>query len=80
MDTPRFLYPQWQKPLLRAVMETKPDSLLGKIQITERAISNRLTELEGTPGSKEERLALHDAVSTLRVLTGVLIQPERPEN
>jgi hypothetical protein len=51
-------YPRWQEPLLRAVMETKPDSLMEKIQIADTAISQRLRELESNQRSKEERATL----------------------
>jgi hypothetical protein len=80
MGATQLRYPQWQEPLLQAVMETKPDSLMGKIQITETAISQRLRELDSNPASKEERVALSDAVSTLRVLKRVLIQSDESEN
>ena len=80
MSTTPLQYPGWQRPLLQAVLGIKPDSLMEKVQIAERAISQRLRESEGNPGSKAERVALHNAVSTLRELKGVLIQPERPEN
>ena len=72
-------YPEWQGPFLQAVMETS-DGLKEKIQIAEKAISRRLGELEGTPGHKEERVALRDAVSTLRTLKKVLIQSDAFEN
>jgi len=74
MSSSYLPYPRWQKPLLRVVMEMKPDSLTGKIKIAETAISQRLRELESNPGHKEERVALYNAVSTLRVLKNVLIQ------
>jgi hypothetical protein len=80
MGVTQLRYPQWQEPLLRAVMETKPDSLMEKIQIAETAISQRLRELDSNPSSKEEWVALSDAVSTLRVLKSVLIQSDGPEN
>lgn len=80
MSTTLLQYPTWQKPLLQAVLEIKPDSLVEKVQIAERAISQRLKELEDNPGSKEERLALHKAVSTLRDLKSVLIQSDSLEN
>jgi hypothetical protein len=67
-------YPQWQKPLLHVMMEMKPVSLMEKVKIAETAISQRLRELENNPGWKEERVALYNAVSTLRVLKSVLIQ------
>jgi hypothetical protein len=80
MGATQLRYPQWQEPLLQAVMETKPNSLTGKIQIAETAISQRLIELDSNPTSKEERVALSDAVSTLRVLKRVLIQSDGSEN
>lgn len=80
MSATQLRYPQWQGPLLQAVMETKPDSLLEKIQIAETATSQRLRELDNNPASKEERVALSDAVSTLRVLKSVLIQSDWPEH
>ena len=80
MSATRLPYPLWQGPLLQAVMETGSESLLRKIQIAEKAISQRLRELAGDPGSKEERIALHDAVSTLRALKSALIQSDGPEN
>jgi hypothetical protein len=73
MSATHLRYPQWQQPLLRAVMETKLDSLVEKIQIAEGAISQRLRELEGNSVLEQERVALQDAVSTLRVLRSVLI-------
>lgn len=80
MRAAQLRYPKWQEPLLRAVMETKTDSLMEKIQIAEKAISQRLRELEGDPGSIEERIALHSAVSNLRFLKSVLMPSDRPEN
>jgi hypothetical protein len=80
MSASDLLYPQWQKPLLLAVMETKPDSLMEKIQIAEKAISQRLRELESNPGCKEESVALHNAVSTLRILKSVLIPADSLES
>jgi hypothetical protein len=79
MGATQLRYPQWQEPLLQAVMETKPDSLIEKIQIAETAISQRLRELDSDPASKEERVALSDAVLTLRVLKRVLVQSDGPE-
>jgi len=59
---------------LQVVVEMKPDGLMEKIKIAETAISQRLRQLESNPGSKEERVALYNAVSTLRVLKSVLVQ------
>jgi hypothetical protein len=67
MSESKLRYPLWQEPLLQAVSETGPD-LPEKIQIAEKAISMRLRDLNRNPGSEDERTALNDAVSTLRVL------------
>ncbi len=81
MSATQLRYPLWQGPLLQAVMETGSDrGLLQKFQIAEKAIFQRLRELEGNPGSKEEKIALNDAVSTLRALKSTLIQSDGPEN
>jgi spore germination cell wall hydrolase CwlJ-like protein len=61
-------------------METNPDSLVEKIQTAEKALSARLRELEAKPESTEEKVALHDAVSTLRALKSALTQSEGQEN
>ena len=74
MNTMRLPHPQWQVALLQVVMEMKSGSLMEKIKIAETAISERLRELESNLGSNEERVALYNAVSTLRVLKSVLIQ------
>jgi hypothetical protein len=79
MGASELLYPQWQNLVLRAVMEIKPDSLMEKIQTAEKAIPQRLRELEGNPGWKEERVALHNAVQTLRALKRGLIQSDNLE-
>jgi hypothetical protein len=70
MSATKLRYPQWQGSVLQVVMETRPGSLMRKIQSAENAISQRLRKLEGNPESKEERVALRDAVSTLQVLSG----------
>ncbi len=80
MSATQLRYPLWQQPLLRALMETESDGLVQKIQIAEKAISQRLRELADNSGSKEERAALDDAVSTLRTLKRTLIQSDGPEN
>ena len=70
-------YPQWQKPVLQAVMEMKPDNILEGIEIAETAIDQRLRELaiepECTSKSQKEQVALLDAASKLGVLKSVLI-------
>ena len=54
----------------------KPNSLIKKIKIAETAVAQRLRELENKPCGKEERVALHNAVSILRDLKSVLTQSD----
>ena len=79
MTTSDLPYPLWQMPLLQVVMEMKPNSLIKKIKIAETAVAQRLRELENKPCGKEERMALHNAVSTLRDLKSVLTQSDNLE-
>ena len=80
MSASHLPYPRWQQSLLQAVLETKPDGLMEKLKIAEIAISGRLRELEGNPGRKGERVALYDAISRIRDLKEVLIEPPGLEN
>lgn len=58
-------YP-WQRFVLDAFMEFRPDNLPAKINAAERAISARLCD-PNLPDA-EESTALHDALRSLRVL------------
>lgn len=58
-------YP-WQQTLLDAFMELNPEHLAAKINIAERAISERLCDSTST--DVEEGIALRDALQSLRVL------------
>jgi hypothetical protein len=66
-------YPQWQEPLLRAVMEINPARQTERIGIAETAISSRQGQLAGSRGTGEENIALHDGISTLQSLKRVLL-------
>jgi hypothetical protein len=65
MNTTPMQYPQWQKPLLQAVTETKRDRLAEKIKIAENAIFERLLESARTPDN-DEVTGLLGAISTLQ--------------
>ena len=62
-------FPQWQEPLLGALMETNHENLKRKIEISKQAIDERLSD---SYIPEAEKFALHDALSTLRVLSDVL--------
>jgi hypothetical protein len=59
-------YPQWQEPLLRAVMEINPARVTERIGIAEAAISLRRGQLAKSIGSGDENIALQDGISTLQ--------------
>jgi len=63
-----FEYPEWQKPVQEALLELDNDKLKERIEAAEVAILNRLQSLSRTQCSEAERLAIQDALSTLRVV------------
>lgn len=67
-----FEYPKWQEPYQQAMLELDSEKLRQKILDAESAIYSRLQQLTDgeahTDGAKEERLAIEDAISSLRVL------------
>jgi hypothetical protein len=71
MSTVAMRYPQWQKPLLQAVMEMNLAGLVGKIRSAEIAIFERLRESDRGPDS-EEVANLLSAISTLQSMRRVL--------
>jgi hypothetical protein len=60
-------YP-WQQFVVEAFLEFHPKQLTGKLNIAERAISQRLAASLGGALDLEEQLALRDALIALRVL------------
>ena len=71
--TTALRFPQWQEPLLNAVVETNHESLRRKIAVAKQAIHERMSESEPVP--EAEQVALQDALYTLRVLSEVLNKP-----
>lgn len=65
-------YPKWQEPYQQAMLELEPGKLQQKVLDAEAAIYRRLQQLTDgeahTDGAWEERLAIDDAISSLRVL------------
>jgi hypothetical protein len=70
MDSPKY---PWQQFVIDAYLEFNPQLLPGKINVAERAISQRFCEDSIDP---EEHVALQDALIALRVL---LPRKERAE-
>lgn len=61
-------YPEWQEPFRKALLELDDDKLSARIIAAETAIYNRLRALAGDSDHADERQAMQDALSSLRVL------------
>jgi hypothetical protein len=61
-------YPSWQTPLREALLEVNPKKLAKKIQRVEAIIFKRLQEMASDTDHQDERHAIADAASILRVL------------
>jgi len=61
-------YPTWQVPLREAILEFDSKKLDEKIQKVKALIFDRLEKMSSETGHQEERQALADALSMLRVL------------
>ena len=60
-------YPSWQVPYRTAIIETNPELLKQKIAAAEQAAKLRLKELENSADCQEERIAVTDALTALRI-------------
>jgi hypothetical protein len=70
-------YPSWQVPLREAVLEFDREKLDEKIQTVKKLIFDRLEAMPSEGGHQDERQALADAVSMLRVLKEEKCSPAR---
>ncbi|MGH9575126.1 MAG: hypothetical protein ACRD40_16555 [Candidatus Acidiferrales bacterium] len=61
-------FPQWQRPLQELILERDQARLTCKIEDVERLISLRFLRLQNKSDSLDERQALTDALSLLRIL------------
>ena len=68
MSDSELRYPSWQTPLRQALIEGNPEKLAKKIEEVEARISERLVAMASDTGHHDERDAIVDAASILRVL------------
>lgn len=61
-------YPEWQQPYLEALIAPDAGSLQQAIAVAEAAILERLRAISDITEHRTERLAIEDALTTLRVL------------
>jgi hypothetical protein len=67
-DSEELKYPSWQVPLRKAVLEADREKLAKRIEEVETLISERLQSIASDTDHQDERNAIADAVSILRVL------------
>jgi hypothetical protein len=61
-------YPNWQEPYRAAVIETNPKLLKQKIAVAGQVAKLRFKELENRANRQEERVALTEVLSALKIL------------
>ena len=61
-------YPEWQQPLLDALLQLDHEELKIRLNLAETAITNRMQTISRDAAYRAERQAIEDAFATLRVL------------
>ena len=61
-------FPQWQSPLQELLLEFDPEKWSEKIQSVENLVLERLQQLDHGNDGNVEKIALHDAVSIIRIV------------
>ena len=61
-------YPSWQAPYRAAVIETNAKLLKKKITVAEQAVNLRFKQLDNSADDRDERMALTDALTALKIL------------
>ena len=67
-DIEDLKYPEWQASLSQALLEVDESRVKARIAEAEAAIGNRLQTILQEPNNRAERLALSDALASLRIL------------
>ncbi|HEY6769694.1 MAG TPA: hypothetical protein VI386_33550 [Candidatus Sulfotelmatobacter sp.] len=63
-----YSYPEWQPLVQAALIELDPQQLPGQIEAAEAAVANRLQAIGFGAHHHAERLAISDAIASLRFL------------
>lgn len=61
-------FPQWQAPLQDLILEFDPVKLEEKIRTVETLLFDRLQQLDHGNGGRDEKTALQDALSIIRIM------------
>jgi hypothetical protein len=68
MSNAELKFPQWQGPLQELILEFDPQKMPEKIQSAETLVLERLQQLLHGNDSRVEKIALHDALSIIRIM------------
>jgi hypothetical protein len=68
MENGELRFPKWQTPLQEVVLEFDREKLPGKIEKMEQLLYERLRELGPESEALEERTAISDGLSLLRII------------
>jgi hypothetical protein len=61
-------FPQWQAPLQDLILEFDAVKLEEKIRTVETLLFDRLQQLDHSNGDRDEKIALQDALSIVRIM------------
>ena len=61
-------FPEWQAPLQDLILEFDPIKLEEKIREVETLLFGRLQQLDHGNDSRDEKIALQDALSIIRIM------------
>jgi hypothetical protein len=64
-------FPVWQNPYIDAVQELDTQKFRQRVIAAEEAVLSRAHQIENLKGEDDEKLALNNALKSLRVLRGV---------
>jgi hypothetical protein len=66
-----FRFPVWQNPYIDAVQELDTQKFRQRVIAAEEAVLSRAHQIENLITDNDEKLALNNALKSLRVLRGV---------
>jgi hypothetical protein len=72
-------FPQWQAPLQDLILEFDPVELTEKIAVVEALLFARLRQLNHAAENRDEKIALQDALSVVRIMKRDRLDPPQSE-
>ena len=72
-------FPQWQAPLQDVILEFDPVKLTEKIRAVEALLLARLQQLNHAAENRDEKIAVQDALSIVRIMKRDRLDPAQSE-